>query len=162
KAIDNIKSTAELASVLAELHLAMGLRSSNMFGVDSAQDFADSTQMIAILYAGGLGLPDRDHYLKQDPKSKQLRAKYLEHLREVFGLLGDAPSSANRKASAVFRIETSLAKASLTRVERRDPYKVYHKMHRAQLQRLMPSFNWGAYFAGVGRSDADVINVTQP
>src|SRR5262249_1572755 len=117
---------------------------------------------IAILYAGGLGLPDRDHYLKQDPKSKQLRAKYLEHLREVFGLLGDAPSSANRKASAVFRIETSLAKASLTRVERRDPYKVYHKMHRAQLQRLMPSFNWGAYFAGVGRSDADVINVTQP
>ena len=162
KAIDSVKSREELAPVLAQLHLAIGPENSSMFSVDSGQDFADSTQMIAILYAGDLGLPDRDHYLKQDLKSKQIRAKYQAHLRQVFGLLGDAPNSANRNASTVFRIETSLAKASLTRVEKRDPYKIYHKMRRLELQKLMPSFDWNAYFAGIGRSDADTVNVTQP
>jgi len=162
KAIESVKSREKLAPVIAQLHLAIGLRNSTMFAVDSGQDFADSTQMIAILYAGGLGLPDRDHYLKQDPKSKEIRSKYVAHLRQVFGLLGDAENVAKQNASAIFRIEMSLAKASLTRVERRDPYKVYHKMSRLKLQKLMPSFDWSAYFAGIGRSDADTVNVTQP
>jgi endothelin-converting enzyme/putative endopeptidase len=133
-----------------------------MFGVDSGQDFADSSQVIAIVYAGGLGLPDRDYYLKQDLKSQELRAKYLAHLRHIFGLLGESAVLAKRNADAVFRIETALAKASLTRVERRDPHKVYHKMRRADLQNLMPSFDWNQYFERIGRPDADSLNVTQP
>jgi endothelin-converting enzyme/putative endopeptidase len=162
-AIANLKASKELAPVLAGLHIAIESPGwSTMFGVDSGQDFADSSQVIAIVYAGGLGLPDRDYYLKQDLKSQELRAKYLAHLRHIFGLLGESAVLAKRNAGAVFRIETALAKASLTRVERRDPHKVYHKMRRADLQMLMPSFDWNQYFERIGRPDADPLNVTQP
>jgi putative endopeptidase len=162
-AIANLKSSKELAPILAGLHIAIEAPAfSTMFGVDSGQDFADSSQVIAIVYAGGLGLPDRDYYLKPDLKSRELRAKYLAHLRHIFGLLGESSALAKRNADTVFRIETALAKASLTRVDRRDPHKVYHKMRRAELQRLMPSFDWNQYFERIGRPDADSLNVTQP
>jgi putative endopeptidase len=162
-AIANLKSTKELAPVLAGLHLAIETYGwATMFGVDSGQDFADSSQVIAIVHAGGLGLPDRDYYLKKDPKSEEIRSKYLAHLQHIFALLGDSANLARDNAAVVFRIETALAKASLTRVERRDPYKVYHKMHRAELQQLMPSFDWNRYFEEIGRTDAATLNVTQP
>jgi len=162
-AIANLKSSKELAPLLAGLHIAIETPGwSTMFGIDSGQDFADSSQVIAIAYAGGLGLPDRDYYLKQDLKSQEIRAKYLAHLQHIFALLGKSAALAKRNADAVFRIETALAKASLTRVERRDPYKVYHKMRRAELQSLMPSFDWNQYFERIGRPDADTLNVTQP
>ncbi len=84
--------------------------------------------MIAFAGAGGLGLPDRDYYVKDDERSKEIRAKYVAHVARMFALLGDAPGAAQAGAATVMRIETALAKASLTRVEQRDPYKLFHKM----------------------------------
>ena len=102
--------------------------------------------MIAFADAGGLGLPDRDYYTKTDAKSQETRQKYVEHVQHMFELLGEAPAAAKAHAQTVMDIETALAKASLTRVEKRDPYKLFHKMTPAQLQALTPSFHWAAYF----------------
>ena len=100
----------------------------------------NSSSVIAFADAGGLGLPDRDYYTKTDAKSEEIRQKYLAHMAQMFQLLGDSPEAAAADAKAVMRIETALAKASLTRVEKRDPYKLFHKMTRAELQALTPSF----------------------
>ena len=88
------------------------------------QDPDNSEQIIADLDQGGLGLPDRDYYTKDDAKSKETRERYVQHVQKIFELLGDNPATAKNNAETVMRMETALAKASLTRVERRDPYKL--------------------------------------
>ncbi|HEY4997890.1 MAG TPA: M13 family metallopeptidase, partial [Usitatibacter sp.] len=112
--------------------------------------------------AGGLGLPDRDYYLKEDDRSKEIRAKYVAHVERMFGLLGDAPDSARRSAAAVMAIETELARASLDKVDRRDPYKLFHKVDAAGLQALTPDFDWAAYLKALGLARANTFNVTEP
>src|SRR5205814_1137786 len=119
-------------------------------GFGSNQDFADSSSVIAFATGGGLGLPDRDYYIKDDDKSKDIRAKYLAHVARTFELLGDPPEAARTRADKVMQIETALAKASLTRVERRDPYKLFHKMDRKGLRATAPDFNWDVYLKTVG------------
>jgi endothelin-converting enzyme/putative endopeptidase len=118
--------------------------------------------VIAFAAAGGLGLPDRDSYLKADPKSQDVRAKYVTHIANTFRLLGDAPEQAQRNATKVMEIETALATASLSRVDKRDPYKLYHKMNAKGLQALTPGFDWRAYLAAIGQPRADSFNVTEP
>ena len=159
--IDAMKSKHELARVLGQLHLATadpGL----FFGFGSNQDFADSASVIAFAAGGGLGLPDRDYYTKDDDKSKDIRAKYLAHVTKTFALLGDAPGVARRNAAKVMEIETALAKSSLTRVEKRDPYKIFHKVDRLGLLALAPDFDWGSYLKVMGLDRLDTINVTEP
>src|SRR2546429_9773650 len=99
-----------------------------LFDFGSSQDFKDSTQVIATADQGGLGLPDRDYYLKDDDKSKELRKQYLAHVQKMFELLGDPADQAAAEASTVMRIETELAQSHMTRVDRRDPMKLYHRM----------------------------------
>ncbi len=156
-----LRSTAQLAPVLARLQLESagdGL----LFGFDSNQDFADSSRVIAFASAGGLGLPDRDYYVKTDPKSVETRTKYVAHVTKIFELLGDTPATAQGEAQTVMAIETALAQASLTRVELRDPYKLFHKMTRAQLAALTPAFDWNAYLAVMGEGGLSEFNVTEP
>lgn len=155
-----LKSLSELPPLLAREHLAMF--GSVMFGFDSSQDYADSTQVIAFAEAGGLGLPDRDYYTKTDAKSQEIRQKYVEHVQKIFELLGEPAETAKAHAQTVMDIETALAKASLTRVEQRDPYKLFHKMKPAQLQALTPAFRWKAYFDAARVPNTSVINVTEP
>ena len=133
-----------------------------MFGNGVEQDAKDSTQQIFAIYAGGLGLPDRDYYLKDDDKSKETRAKYVEHVAKMLELSGDTPESAKTGAAAVMRIETALAKASLTRVERRDPYKIYHHTVPSKLKSLVPAFDWEGYFSAVGGRPGAWLNVSEP
>jgi putative endopeptidase len=133
-----------------------------LFNFRSDQDFKDSTQVIAEADQGGLGLPDRDYYLKTDAKSVELRQAYAAHLQKMFELLGDKPAAAAAEAQTVIRIETALAKGSLTRVERRDPQKLYHKMTAQQLSALSPSFQWKIYFAKVGLPAVEALNVETP
>jgi endothelin-converting enzyme/putative endopeptidase len=159
--VDAMKSKAELAAVLAQLHLATG-DGGLLFGFGSGQDFSDATRVIAFASAGGLGLPDRDYYVKDDARSKEMRAKYVAHVARMFALLGDAADRVQAEADTVMRIETALARASLTRVERRDPYKLFHKMDRKQLAALTPAFDWGAYLKGAGLAKLNAFNVTQP
>src|SRR5262249_44301049 len=123
--IDKLQDRKQLAVLLGDLH--QHLSSSGLFfGVYSQQDARDATRVIAGIDAGGLGLPDRDYYVKKDEKSVEIRERYLAHVQKMFELLGDAPETAKANAATVMRIETSLAKASLTRVQRRDPHNVYH------------------------------------
>ena len=159
--IDAMKSKGELPALLARLHLDSG-DSKLFFGFGSSQDLADSSQMITWASAGGLGLPDRDYYLTDDEKSKDTRAKYVAHVTRVFQLLGESPADAAAHAATVMRLETALAGASLTRVERRDPYKLFNKMDRKQLVAMTPSFSWNAYLAASGMPRAAVFNVTEP
>ena len=133
-----------------------------LFRFRSDQDYKDSTQVIAEADQGGLGLPDRDYYLKTDAKSVELRKAYSAHLRKIFGLLGDDAPTAALEARTVLRIETALAKGSLTRVERRDPQKLYHKMTIGQLGALNPSFQWKIYLAKVGLPSVEALNVETP
>jgi endothelin-converting enzyme/putative endopeptidase len=159
--IFRMKSKRDLPAVLASLHLATG-SSALFFGFDSNQDYADATQVIAFAGAGGLGLPDRDFYTKDDDKSKEIRARYLAHVGRMFELLGDSPDAAKREAVKVMEIETALAKASLTRTQRRDPYRLFHKMDAAGLKALTPGFDWDAYLKTVGLSRLKTFNVTEP
>ena len=133
-----------------------------LFTFRSGQDFKDSTQVIAEADQGGLGLPDRDYYFKDDAKSQELRKAYVAHVQKIFELLGDKPSDAAAEAATVMRIETDLAKGQMTRVERRDPTKLYHRMTLADLEKLAPGFRWTTYFAKTGVGSLQSLNVVTP
>jgi len=133
-----------------------------LFRFDSIQDFRDASQVVADADQGGLGLPDRDYYLKADRKSEELRQAYVAHVEKMFELLGDAPRTAAAEAQTVMRIETDLAKGSLTRVERRDPKKLDHKLTSLELQKIAPEFQWQIYFTRVGLPSLSSLNVAVP
>ncbi|MGH9522955.1 MAG: M13 family metallopeptidase, partial [Terriglobales bacterium] len=159
--IASMRSLRDLPPVLGYLHTSMetgGL----LFNFGSNQDFANSESMIAFANAGGLGLPDRDYYTKDDARSKDLRAKYVAHVQRMFELLGDRPETAQAEAATVMDIETALAKSQLARVERREPHNLFHKVDFKGLQELTPDFDWAAYEKAVGLPQQNSFNVTQP
>jgi putative endopeptidase len=133
-----------------------------MFVGGSDQDPDNSEQIIASLDQGGLGLPNRDYYTKDDAKSKETRDRYVAHIQKVFELLGDSADTAKANAQIVMKMETSLAKASLTPVERRDPYKLKNKMDLAGLKKLTPNFDWDAYYSDRHYPSLTVLNVGSP
>ncbi len=156
-----MNSVKELPATLARLQFDTA-SSGFFFGFGSNQDFADSSSVIAFAVAGGLGLPDRDYYLKTDAKSQPIRDKYVAHIATMLKLLGDSDELARRSAAAVMTIETALASASLSMVDKRDPYKSFHKMNGKQLRALTPSFDWNQYLKGVGADRVTKFNVTEP
>jgi len=160
-ALAKVKDRRGLASWLAEQHSAGGT-DELLFAFGSQQDALDATRFIAAAWSGGLGLPDRADYLDQDSKSKELRSKYLEHVVRTLQLLGVDAATARATARKVMDIETALARATLTRVERRDPYKVFHRVPVAELEKLAPAFDWKTYLAGMGIPDTQVLNASQP
>jgi putative endopeptidase len=149
RAIDAIRDREELATLVGKLHSRNRGRGM-LFGFGTEQDPGDATRNIAFIAAGGLGLPDRDYYLKTDAESAALREKYVAHVTRSFRLLGEPADWAAESAAIVLRTETALAKASLSAVDRRDPHKVYHRMTLAKLQKLAPTFSFADYFAAVG------------
>ncbi|MDQ6808241.1 MAG: M13 family metallopeptidase [Verrucomicrobiota bacterium] len=157
KRIDAIKDRKELEAEIAHLH-SMGIPA--FFGFTSGQDDKNSTMVIAQAYQGGLGLPDRDYYTKDDDASKKLRDQYVQHVTKMLTLLGD--QAAADHANKILAFETSLAKPARTRVELRDPQKNYNKMKQAELQALMPDWNWADYFKGIALVEPGDINVGQP
>jgi len=133
-----------------------------LFGFDSGSDFKNASQIIAEVDQGGLGLPDRDYYFKNDEKSVELRKKYIAHVAKMFVLLGDNESKAAQEAQAVMEIETGLAQGALDQTSRRDPQKIYHKLTNEDLAAMSPAFNWSMYFEGVGAPGFDSLNVVEP
>ena len=131
-------------------------------GVRVLPDAFASTRNIVHLAQGGLGLPDRDYYLKDDEKSRALQEKYRAYLAAMFVLLGDEHPAAEAAAKTVYDIEHALATASMTRVEQRDPYKVNNPTTRAQLDTVAPGFDWSAFLREIGAPDAKDFNVRQP
>ncbi len=158
-----LKSKRDLAEYVATNEFPPSLYGGGaLFTFRSNQDFKDSTQVIAEADQGGLGLPDRDHYLKHDPKSEELRKAYVAHVAKMFELVGDRPPDAAAEAATVMRIETALAKGQMTRVERRDPPKLYHKMSVEELQKLAPAFGWNTYFRKTGVGSLVSLNIVTP
>ncbi len=155
-----LRSTRGIAALLGRLHPTLG--SELVFGIDSEQDARDSRQVIALLDAGGLGLPDRDYYLSDEPRMAEARSRYREYLARLLELSGDGPDAARGAAERVFRMETALARATLDRVARRDPYNVYHRVTPAQLRALMPAFDWTAYLGAVRAPALRWLNLGEP
>ena len=155
--IAQIASKAEIADVAAAM-----VDDNVLVGFGSTQDFRDASQVIAEADQGGLGLPDRDYYVKNDQKSVDLRKAYVAHVQKMFELLGDQPAAAAEEAQTVMRIETALAKGSMTRVERRDPKNLDHKMTSGDLEKISPDFQWQVYFTKVGLPSLASLNVVAP
>ena len=160
--LDRIQQISNVAALQAEIaHLQiMGVDA--FFGVDSTQDFKDSNEVTGEVDQGGLGLPDRDYYTRDDTKSKQQRDEYVKHVAKMFELMGDPAVTAASEAQTVMDLETQLAKASQTVVERREPTNVYHRMPQSGLKTLAPNFPWEDYFTVVGLAGTGDVNVTAP
>ncbi len=158
-AIDQLRSSREMAPLVARMHLDFG---GVLFGSGARQDPDNSEQQIAGVDQGGIGLPDRDYYTKDDAKSQETRERYVQHVQRVFQLLGDSSDVAKQNADTVMRIETALATASMTRVERRDPYKRKNKIKLAELEQMVPSFDWAMYFTTLKTPQFEILNVAPP
>jgi putative endopeptidase len=157
--INALTSVTALAPLVAELH-TIGVNP--FFGFGAEADFKDASVEMAIADQGGLGLPDRDYYFRDDAKSVELRKEYVEHVGRMAALAGAAPEQATAAAQAVMKLETALAKNALDAVNRRDPNKIYHKLSVAELQALTPQFQWQQYFNGIGAPPIYALNVTEP
>src|SRR5580693_7398288 len=155
--IAEITSKADLAEETASMR-----HDNVLFAFESTEDYRDASQVIAEVDQGGLGLPDRDYYLQEDAKSADLRKAYVAHVQMMFDLLGDPPDSAAAEAQSVMRIETALAKGSMTQVERREPKNLDHKMASGELEKITPDFQWAVYFAKVGLPSLSSLNVAAP
>ncbi len=133
-----------------------------VFAFGSTPDFKDSSHNIAEASQGGLGMPDRDYYFRDDERSKQLRIDYAAHVAKMFELTGDVPDKAAAEAQTVMTIETALAKASRSRVALRDPEKNYNKMTLAEMTALTPDWSWENYLHAIGAPSITSANIGQP
>ncbi len=157
--IDDIQDKGGLLKAIAHLH-TMGVPA--FFGFTSGQDDKESTMVIAQAYQGGLGMPDRDYYTKEDDASKKLRDEYVAHVTKMLTLAGEPAKQASDDAKKILVLETSLAVPARTKVELRDPQKNYNKMKQSDLQSFMPDWNWAEYFKEIKLTEAGDINVGQP
>ena len=159
KMIDNISNNSDVQTVSTQM---MNYGMNPFFSIYADADAKNSKVMIATLSQGGLGLPDRDFYLRQDNESIKTREQYRAHVGKMFVFLGDGPKIAENNAKTVMRIETRLAKASFSNVDDLDAIKTYNKMSLKELQVFAPGMNWSRLFSVLGRPDVDEVNVRNP
>jgi putative endopeptidase len=159
---ERIAQMKDAGSLQAEVARLQNQGVDAIFNFGPQTDFKDSNSMLAGIGQGGLGLPDRDYYTRDDEKSKKLRDEYVQHVANMFKLLGDSDDKAAAEAKTVMEIETRLAKVSMPRVDLRDPDKLYHKMPVSQFQELAPNVDWEGYFKEIGAPPVTQINVFQP
>jgi putative endopeptidase len=157
--IGQLKDVPSLARQVAMLHRD-GIFA--IFRITSDQDAKDATQVIGVIAQGGLSLPDRDYYLKDDPKTVSIQKAYKEHLVKMFGLAGVAPAEAAKKADAIYGLERAMAEAQWTRVEMRDPQRTYNRVDLAGLQKEAPRFPWAAYLDALGHGGLTAFSTTTP
>ncbi len=156
KSLTSPKNSKELAQAVGTLH-ASGINA--LFNPGAQQDLKSSTEVISGLHQGGLGLPDRDYYVLDDAKTKGIREAYLAYVENMFVLMGEKALAAKKAAGLVMDLETRLAKASQTRVERRDPSSQYNRVDRKGLKEKAPNFQWDVYYDAVGAKSVQAINV---
>jgi putative endopeptidase len=156
--VSAIRDSQSLAEALAWMQ-SHGIRVGFDFSV--GQDDKRSSVMIAQFSQGGLGLPERDYYLREDAASKTLRAKYESHIVKMLKLSGESESAAKAAATAIVALETRLAKASMTLVERRDPQAIYHRMSKDEFTGMAPAFAWMPYLKSLGLKEEEFL-IRQP
>jgi putative endopeptidase len=159
-AIEALRDKKQLAALLARLEIRDGVSGVFDFGV--GQDQKDSSRQIAQAGQGGLGLPDLDYYLRDNPRQKKIREDYVAHMTRMFQLAGDSPQNAATEAQDVMAIETALAQGSLSRTDLRDPAKRYHLMTLAELEKLTPNFDWPSYLQGINMGAFESLDVIFP
>jgi putative endopeptidase len=157
--INGIKTKADLIREIAHMHRDS---TPGLFAFYAQPDMHDSTETIAYLDQGGLTLPDRDYYIKDDPKSAETRQRYAEHVQKMFELAGDRQDVAAAEAKTVLTVETGLAQASMDRTVRRDPKTRDHKMTVAEIEAAAPNFDLTLYFADNGAPRFTSLNVSNP
>ncbi len=159
KDVHKVKDAKTLMAMAGKMHAATipGLFG---FGVDG--DFKDPDTSIAQMFQGGIGLPDRDYYLMDDPAKKGLRDAYVAFVGKMFELYGEKPDAAKAIAGRILAFETELAKNSRPRAELRDPDKIYNKLDRVGLKKLTPLLDWDGYFTATGHPEVTQINVAVP
>ena len=156
--IRGMRSLADVPPMIGRFH-QMGIAVPFAFAGES--DAHNPNDVIAKIYASGLGMPDRDYYVKTDDRFQEARKKYLDHVASIFRLAGANDEAAKSAAATVLRMETKLAEASLDNVALRDPKNTDHKTSFADLQKLTPQFPWPAYYRSAGVTGGDV-NVAEP
>src|SRR5580700_4633869 len=161
--LDRIAAVQDKGALIDEIAHVHMIGPSALFNFSSASDLHNADQVIAYIDQGGLSLPDRDYYIKEDnPKMKEMRQHLVEYVTQSFSLAGQTPQQAADSAQTVLRIETSLAKAAMDRTARRDPKNLDHKMSRDEAVALGPDFYLNRYFAAVGAPGFTQLNVTNP
>ncbi|MCB0488923.1 MAG: M13 family metallopeptidase [Cyclobacteriaceae bacterium] len=158
KKIAEIKNNKSLTAYLADQELEGG---GAFFGIFIIPDLKQADKVAAYFGSGGLGLPERDYYLKTDEKSKETRDEYVKHVSKMLQLTGESMEIANRHASQILALETKLASATLTKEESRDPSKQYHKKSVADLGQMVPAIDWKSYLGTLGVTE-DTLIVTEP
>jgi putative endopeptidase len=154
-----VRDVAGLSSALAYLQ-ARGADAGFAFVV--RPDSKNSSRYLAEIAQAGLGLPERDYYFLEDERTRRIRAEYRKHVARLFALAGDEAALAARNAATVVDLETQLARASMTAVQRRDVEKTYNKTAVATLAREAPGFPWAQHFAALGAGELSELNVAQP
>jgi predicted metalloendopeptidase len=159
KRIDAMKDKKDVLKEIAHLHM---LSVNAFFGFAASQDDKNSTMVIGQAFQGGLGMPDRDYYTKEDEAMKKMREEYVAHVTKMLTLAGEPEAAAADHAKKIMALETSLATPARTRVELRDPQKNYNKKTQAELQALTPDWKWADYFKEINLTTPGDINVGQP
>lgn len=158
-AIESIKSADDLIDEIAHLH-SIGITAA--FNFDAEQDLKNSEIVITWLDQGGLGLPDRDYYLEDTQRSKEIRNEYVKHIVKMFELIGFKNDVATQNSLTIMDIETKMAEASMSRLKRRNPNNIDHKMTMKELNELTPNLNWKRYFSQIGLGNIDALNIASP
>ncbi len=157
--IDGVNDVASLARQVAYLHKE-GLFP--IFQIQSDQDAKDARQVIGVVEQGGLSLPDRDYYLKEDPKTAAIQRSYQAHVARMFELAGEPAGRAAEDAKAIHGLERSMAEAQWSRVELRDPQRTYNRIDLPGLEKAAPRFPWKAYLEALGHGDVSAFSTTTP
>ena len=160
--LDRINAMENKPALTGVVTSLFRIGSNPFFRFSSEPDAKNSAEIIAGLDQGGLGLPDRDYYFRTDEKSVETRRQYVAHLLKMFELLGNSTDVAAKRAEAVMKIETTLAKGSFDAVTRRDPAAVYHRLTVKELISLSPGFDWEKFFEAVGLPGMQSLDVSVP
>ena len=160
--LDKINAITDSKSLLNEITREATSGMNPLFGFYVGPDDKNVTNNICNLYQGGLGLPDRDYYLKNEPREKDIRAKYLVHVAKMLQLSGETEADAAKHATTIMNMETAMAKVSMDRVTMRDPYKVYNKLTLADLTAKTPGIDWKEMMTNMMVTNQDTLLVAQP
>ncbi len=161
--LDRVAAAQDKGALIDEIAHVRMIGPSALFTFFSQSDLHNADQVIAYIDQGGLSLPDRDYYIKDDnPKMKEMRQRLVEYVTQSFTLAGQTPQQAANSAQTVLRVETALAKASMDRTSRRDPKNRDHKMSRDEAVALGPNFYLNRYFVAIGAPNFSQMNVTNP
>jgi putative endopeptidase len=159
---DRIAQIHDLSSLRGEVSRLHGYEAGVLFRFSGQQDQKDSTQVIASVFQGGMGLPERGYYFRDDEKSQKIRDAYVKHIASMLALLGDDAAKTAAESQTVMALETKLAQSAMSRIEMRDPDATYHKMPLEQLQSLTSNFSWEGFLSDLGYTQIKQINVGQP